>query len=141
MGLFDQVFGGVMRSALGQAESQLLPGLLQQVLAQTNLGNIGGLLTQLQNGGLGNEVSSWLSNGSNMPVSADQLRAALGNQQLQQMAQAAGLPIDKLLAALSQHLPQAVDNMSPNGTLEEPAAAPSDSSLANQAGLCDIGSR
>jgi len=141
MGLFDQVFGGVMRSALGQAESQLLPGLLQQVLAQTNLGNIGGLLTQLQNGGLGNEVSSWLSNGSNMPVSADQLRAALGNQQLQQMAQAAGLPIDKLLAALSQHLPQAVDNMSPNGTLEEPAAAPSDSSLANQAGLGDIGSR
>ncbi len=138
MGLFDQLFGGTMRSA----ESQLLPGLLSQLLGQTNLGNLGGLLTQLQAGGLGSEVSSWLSNGANMPVSADQLKAALGNQQLQQMAQAAGLPIDKLLAMLSQHLPQTVDKMSPNGTLDESTApdAPG-GSLANQAGLGDIGSR
>ncbi len=141
MGLFDDLVGGVMRSALGQSESQLLPGLLSQLLGQTNLGNIGGLLTQLQQGGLGNEVSSWLSNNPNLPVSADQLRAALGNQQLQQMAQAAGIPIDKLLAMLSQHLPQAIDNISPNGTVQEPAATPNDGSLANDAGLGDIGRR
>jgi len=70
-------------------------------------------LQQLQQGGLGGQVASWLGNGANHAISADQLRAALGNEHLQQMAQAAGLPIDKLLAMLSQQLPQTVDKMSP----------------------------
>jgi len=52
---------------------------------------------------------------------------------------------------LSQHLPQTVDRMSPNGTLQEPAAQEPDaddeppaaagSSLAAQAGLGDVGRR
>jgi len=122
-----------------------LPGLLSQLLANTNLGSIGGLLQQLQQGGLGGQVASWLGNGANHAISPDQLRAALGNEHLQQMAQAAGLPIDKLLALLSQQLPQTVDKMSPNGTLQEPEQsedAASDSAaggdLADQAGLGDI---
>jgi uncharacterized protein YidB (DUF937 family) len=146
MGLFDQLIGGALRGAMGNAESQLLPGLLGQLLGQTNLGNMGGLLQQLQQGGLGTQVSSWLSNGQNLPISADQLRSALGNEQVQQMAQQAGLPVDKLLAMLSQHLPQTVDQMSPNGALSESDAA-SDAaddsaqpggSLADQAGLGDV---
>jgi uncharacterized protein YidB (DUF937 family) len=103
------------------------------------------LLQQLQQGGLGSQVASWLGNGANHAISPDQLRAALGNEQLQQMAQAAGLPIDKLLAMLSQQLPQTVDQMSPNGTLQEPDQsedAASDNAaggdLADQAGLGDI---
>jgi uncharacterized protein YidB (DUF937 family) len=145
MGLFDQLVGGALRGAMGNAESQLLPGLLGQLLGQTNLGSMGGLLQQLQQGGLGNQVSSWLSNGQNLPISPDQLRSALGNEHVQQMAQQAGLPVDKLLAMLSQHLPQTVDQMSPNGALSEDAAsdAADDSaqpggSLADQAGLGDV---
>ena len=144
MGLFDEIIGGVMNNALGQGQSQLLPALLAQLLGQTNLGNVGGLLNQLQRAGLGNEVASWLGNGANMPLSPGQLRSALGDDQLQQMTQASGLPLDKLLALLAQHLPQTVDRMSPNGTLEEPAAADDTQpggSLAEQAGLNDIGRR
>jgi uncharacterized protein YidB (DUF937 family) len=146
MGLFDQLVGGALRGAMGNAESQLLPGLLGQLLGQTNLGSMGGLLQQLQQGGLGNQVSSWLSNGQNLPISPDQLRSALGNEHVQQMAQQAGLPVDKLLAMLSQHLPQTVDQMSPSGALSESDAA-SDAaddsaqpsgSLADQAGLGDV---
>src|SRR5689334_10132258 len=122
MGLFDQIISGALRGALGQAEQSALPGLLGQLLGQTNLGNLGGLLQQLQQGGLGAQVQSWLGNGSNLPVSPDQLRNALGNEQLQQLARQAGLPVDQLLAMLSQHLPQTVDKMSPNGSLQEPDA-------------------
>jgi uncharacterized protein YidB (DUF937 family) len=148
MGLFDQMVSGALRGALGNTEQQLLPGLLGQLLGQTNLGSVGGLLQHLQQGGLGNEVSSWLSNGQNLPVSPDQLRSALGSEQLQQMAQQAGLPLDKLLAMLSQHLPQTVDRMSPNGALEDAAqdsaqdnGAEPGGSLADQAGLGDVGQR
>jgi len=143
MGLFDQIVSAALRGGIGEAEQSALPGLLGQLLGQTNLGNIGGLLQQLQQGGLGNQVSSWLGNGANLPVSTDQLRAALGNEQVQQLARQAGLPVDQLLAMLSQHLPQTVDRMSPNGTLEEGEtegnAPRAGGSLSAQAGLGDVG--
>lgn len=148
MGLFDQIVSGALRGAMGQAESSLLPGLLSQVLGQTSLGSVGGLLSQLQQGGLGSEVASWLGNGANLAISPDQLRSALGEERLQQMTQASGLPLDQLLSMLCQHLPQAIDKMSPNGALPEDSATdeqPGDSgsqsgkSLADEAGLSDIG--
>ena len=146
MGLFDELVSGALKGVVGQAEQSLLPGLLSQLLANTNLGSVGGLLSQLQQGGLGNQVSSWLSNNQNLPLSPDQLRSALGNEQLQQMARSAGLPVDKLLAMLAQHLPQTVDKMSPNGTLQEADASDdatndnaASGNLADQAGLGDVG--
>ena len=130
MGLFDDLGGGLkgalgqmLGQAAGQLEANALPGLLNQVLGNTQLGNVGGLLAKLQEGGLAGQVASWLGNGSNMPVGADQLRAALGSEQVQQIANSLGLPTDKILEVLSEHLPGAIDRMSPNGTLEEPPSA------------------
>jgi uncharacterized protein YidB (DUF937 family) len=148
MGLFDQIVSGALRGAMGQGgEGGLLPGMLGQLLGRTSLGGVGGLLSQLQQGGLGDQVSSWLGNGANAAISPDQLRNALGNEHLQQMARSAGLPVDQLLAMLAQHLPGAVDKMSPNGALDESAAtdggaqddAQGGGSLADQAGLGDVG--
>jgi uncharacterized protein YidB (DUF937 family) len=119
--IFGDIMGSALRGIAGQLESQELPVILSQVLGRTDLGSIGGLLQQLQNSGLGPQVASWLGNGANMPVTADQLKNALGDQHLQQLARQLGLPVDQILAQLSQHLPAAVDHMSPNGTLEEQA--------------------
>jgi uncharacterized protein YidB (DUF937 family) len=47
------------------------------------------------------------------------VRGALSEQHLRQMATQLGLPVDQLLGQLSQHLPGAIDHMSPNGSLEE----------------------
>jgi uncharacterized protein YidB (DUF937 family) len=139
MGLFDNIISSALKGVLGQAESQALPGALSQILGRTDLGGIGGLLAQLQQGGLDRQVASWLGSGSNMPVSTDQLRSALGDDRLQQIGGSAGLSIDQLLAMLTQHLPGAVDRMSPNGALEEPASDDeATGSLADQAGLSDI---
>src|SRR5215813_5952308 len=100
MGLFDQL-GGALKGVLGEAA----PGLIAQALGNSQFGNLQGLVAQLQQGGLGQQVSSWLGNGANMPVSADQIRSALGNEQVHQMAHSMGLPVDQLLNMLSQHLP------------------------------------
>ena len=119
----SDIFGGILGSALkglaGQGGTGALSDILSQVLGKTNLGSVGGLLQQLQQSGLGPQVASWLGNGQNLPVSADQLKSALGDQHLRQLATQLGLPVDQLLGELSQHLPGAVDHMSPNGTLEE----------------------
>ena len=119
-GLRD-LLGGALSGIAQQVETQALPNILSQVLARTNLGSLGGLLQQLQNSGLGPQVASWLGNGQNLPVTVDQLRQALGDQHLRQLAASFGIPIDQVLAQLSQHLPAAVDQMSPNGTLAEQA--------------------
>lgn len=138
MGLLDELVSGVLKGVLGPGAGGALGSVLSQVLAQTDLGGLGGLLGKLQQGGLDKQVGSWLGNGSNLPVSTDQLRDVLGNEQLQQMARAAGIPIDQLLKVLSQHLPDTVDRMSPNGRLQEPEPSDQGGSLGQQAGLDDI---
>jgi uncharacterized protein YidB (DUF937 family) len=115
MGLLDNLgLGGV----IGQVEAAAGPALISAVLAKTNLGDLGGIVNQLQQGGLATQVQSWLGNGQNMPVSADQLRAALGNEHVREIAQHLGLPVDQALSMLSQHLPNMVDQASPNGELQ-----------------------
>ncbi len=135
MGLLDQL-GGVLKGALGEAEAKALPVVISAVLAKTNLGDLRGLVTKLQQGGLQEQVQSWLGSGQNLPVSADQLRAALGNDQLKQLAQQFGLSTDALLKSLSEHLPMIVDQASPAGVIQAPST--DSGSLADQAGLQDI---
>jgi uncharacterized protein YidB (DUF937 family) len=129
MGLLDELgsslkgdMGQVLGQAIGDIEANALPALLSQVINKTDLGSVSGLVAKLQEGGLGSQVSSWLGNGANLSVSPDQLRAALGNEQVKQIADAVGLPADKILSVLSQYLPGAIDQMSPNGTLQEPSS-------------------
>ena len=121
----SDIFGGVLGSALrglaGQGGTGALSDILSQVLSKTDFGSVGGLLQRLQQSGLGPQVASWLGNGQNLPVSVDQLKNALGDQHMWQLATQLGLPVDQLLDQLSKHLPDAVDHMSPNGTLEEQA--------------------
>lgn len=117
--IFGSILGSALKGLAGQGGTGALSDILSQVLGKTNLGSVGGLLQQLQQAGLGPQVASWLGNGQNLPVSADQLRSALGDQHPRQLATQLGLPVDQLLGELSQHLPGAVDHMSPNGTLEE----------------------
>ena len=153
MGLLDNLLGGALKGALGQAGSAALPAVLSGILAKTDLGNLQGIVNKLQESGLGNQVQSWLGNGTNLPVSPDQLRNALGNDQVRQIAQQLGLPVDGALKALAEHLPAAVDQASPNGEVEEPESTeqatqeqePADEpdqaeagSLAEQAGINDI---
>jgi uncharacterized protein YidB (DUF937 family) len=118
VGLFDNLMGGGLKGALGQAEVAAMPALISAALARTNLGDLQGLVNQLQQGGLGTQVQSWLGSGQNLPITADQLRAALGSDQVKQLAQHFGVDPDAALKLLAEHLPAAVDQASPGGTLQ-----------------------
>ena len=120
MGLLDSL-GGALKGVLGQVEADAVPALISAVLAKTNLGDLQGLVNKLQQGGLSDQVQSWLGNGTNLPVTVDQLRTALGNEQVQQIARELGLPIDGALKLLAEYLPTTVDQASPNGTIQPSA--------------------
>ena len=117
MGLFDNL-GGIFGGALGQIEAEAAPALISAALAKTNLGDLQGLVSQLQQNGLGNQVQSWLDGSSKIPITGEQLQAALGNEQVQQLARDSGLPIDGALSLLAQHLPNVVDQASQQGTVQ-----------------------
>ncbi|OWJ60799.1 YidB family protein [Inquilinus limosus] len=119
MSLFDNIKGAV-GDLIAKEAPEGIPALLSNALAQA--GGLQGILAKLQAGGLGDQVSSWIGTGGNLPVSAEQIQAALGDQHVQQIAASLGIPTDKVLAFLSQHLPAAVDHATPNGTLP-PATA------------------
>jgi len=119
MGLFSNLnLGDTLSSILGSLQSTAMPALINAVLEKTQYHDINGLVAALQKGGLGPQVQSWLGNGANMPITEDQLKAILGNSQLQDMARQFGLPVDAALKILAQYLPELVDKASPNGTLQ-----------------------
>ena len=81
MGLLDQL-GGSLKGVLGSVAAAEAPALVSALLAKTNLGSLQGLVNELAQGGLGDQVKSWLSNGPNIKVTPEQLRAALSNEQV-----------------------------------------------------------
>jgi uncharacterized protein YidB (DUF937 family) len=82
-------------------------------------GALTGLLNQLQQGGLGDQVQSWIGTGDNKQVSGPQVKQALGEANVQKLAQDAGLSEDKAADRLANDLPQIVDKISPDGKLPD----------------------
>ena len=122
MGILDSLENSpAFRGALGQLESAVLPVVLNEVLGQGGQGGLNAIVAKLEQAGLGAQVKSWIGNGQNLPITADQLRAALGSDVVKQLATRFNVPIDQLSQVLAQQLPQAVDHASPAGTLP-PAA-------------------
>ena len=134
MGLFDSL-GGLLNGQAGGAmdivgkmlnqgqpgaSSGVLGGLLGGLGGQSEGGGgdgaeggqgggIAGMLEQLAANGLGDHVSSWLSNNPNLPIHADQIRDALGSDKVRELAQSSGLPVGDFLDRLAEHLPGAVN--------------------------------
>lgn len=119
MGLLDGLnLGGALREALGEVEATALPAAINAALAKTQYRDLNGLVAALQKGGLNAQVQSWLGPGANLPITEDQVKAVLGNAQVQEFARHLGLPVDATLKLLAQYLPDIVDQASPNGTLQ-----------------------
>lgn len=118
MGILDQL-GGSLKGALESVAAADAPGLVTAALAKTNLGSLQGLVDQLQQNGLGAQVTSWVGNGANLPVSPDEIKAALGNEHIEQFAAHFGVPIDAALQFLSAHLPATIDHASSGGAPQE----------------------
>jgi uncharacterized protein YidB (DUF937 family) len=124
MGLFSNLnLGDTLKGALSSVEASAVPALINAVLEKTQYHDINGLVAALQKGGLGPQVQSWLGNGTNIPITADQLKAVLGNAQVQEFARSLGLPVDATLKLLAQYLPDLVDKASPNGVLQSHTSA------------------
>ena len=123
-GLGD-ILGGLMGNT--QAMPGGLGGLLGGLLGGAAAGGAGAggalngglrhLLNDMEENGQGDAARSWVSNGPNRSLSPGDLASAIGADDIEAVSQQTGVPRDDMLAMLSQHLPDLVNQLTPNGRL------------------------
>jgi uncharacterized protein YidB (DUF937 family) len=119
------LFGG--RSGAGPAQpggslNDLLRGGLGGLLGGAAAGSVlsgglGNLIRDLQNRGHGDVAESWVRPGPNREIAPGELSDALGGDTLDALSRQTGMDRDELLEGLSQHLPEFVDQLTPQGRL------------------------
>jgi len=79
--------------------------------------DLGSLVGNLKNSGLGDVAESWLGDGDNAHISRSQIESMLGSDKIQNAAQQLGADQNDLLRGLQNMLPQVVDKSSSGGSL------------------------
>ena len=139
MGLLDGLLGNVLGAALGgnrgQSQSQaqdplssILGGLtggrgggtgnilLQLALSMLQQqGGLGGVLGKFREAGMGAQADSWVGTGQNMNISPNQLEQVFGSGALSDIAAKLGMSQDQAGSAMSQVLPELVNQLTPQG--------------------------
>ena len=102
--------GDLLRGGLG---GLLAGGAAGSVIS----GGLGDLLKQFQQNGHGETANSWVSPGPNKQIAPRDLASALGADQINSLVSQTGLSRDELLSGLSQHLPEVINHLTPDGRL------------------------
>lgn len=119
MGIMDEVkerLGGA--PAAESKGGSLLSGVMEMFSGQGS-GGLQGLVHLFQQRGLGDKVSSWVSRGENQAISPEEVKQGLGPDKVRDLASRSGMSEDEAATHLSQHLPDFVDKMTPEGQIPE----------------------
>jgi uncharacterized protein YidB (DUF937 family) len=95
----------------------LAPIILQMLT--TRAGGLAGLVKMFTDKGLGEIASSWVSKGPNLPITGEQVRSALGDDLIGQIAAKGGIAPDNMVSQIAVMLPGLVDELTPDGTIPE----------------------
>lgn len=115
MGLMDMVGG--MLGGQGDSKAALMQAAIGMI--QNHPGGLQGLMGQFQQAGLAEHVESWIGGGANQGITADHVQQALSGDQLQAVAQQAGMDPSQASQGLASLLPEIVNHLSPNGSMPD----------------------
>jgi uncharacterized protein YidB (DUF937 family) len=107
MGMLDGLLGGIVGAGMVSVVNSVIE----------KHGGLQGVVSEFEKNGLGATVKSWVGTGPNQPISPDEVHRALGPDLLQQLSAKSGLSVQDLTQKLAQVLPQAVDKLTPDGTI------------------------
>lgn len=89
-------------------------------------GGLKDLLDRFRQSGQEEKAQSWVAKGANKPIDPQELEQTLGEERIEWLMQQTGLPRDELLSGLSKELPDAIDELTPDGSV------PADDELPNR---------
>jgi uncharacterized protein YidB (DUF937 family) len=104
--------GDLLKGGLGGAGLGGLGAILS--------GGLGDLVKQFQNAGKGDVADSWVGTGENKPIAPGDLSKVLTPEQIEFLTERTGMSREELLAGLSEQLPKAVDELTPQGRIPAP---------------------
>src|SRR5579862_403058 len=116
MGLMDQLSQEFQGGQGGVAHPGMANAVLEMIASQP--GGLPGLVQNFHDKGLGGLVTSWIGTGQNQPITPDQLQKVLSSDQIKALAQKAGISPDVASSTLASVLPQVIDRLTPNGSIE-----------------------
>jgi outer membrane protein OmpA-like peptidoglycan-associated protein/uncharacterized protein YidB (DUF937 family) len=90
---------------------------LLSLVSNERTGGLQGFLDQFRRAGLGDIVSSWVSRGSNTPITTEQLERAIGGDTVNRMASGTGIARAGAASALAYMIPRVVDLLTPEGVV------------------------
>jgi len=117
--------GGILGGLAGGSGGGML-GMLMPVIGSLLAG--GGLqkiMSGLEHQGAGAQAKSWVATGENQPVSAQQMKEAVGSDQVTQVAEKLGVSHDQAAEVLAKVIPHVVDKASPDGAMPSQEAVDS----------------
>ena len=92
---------------------------LSETMGGSSAGGVAGLLNKFDAAGLGDKARSWVGDGQKQPVSGDEVRRALGDREVDQIAQKAGMPSNEASDELASILPDTVSKLTPGGKIPD----------------------
>lgn len=110
----------LISSQLGNSANSDAIGSILGNLLQGDSGNssgLGNIISAMQDKGMGSIADSWLGDGSNEEISADQVRELVGSNKISSMASELNTDEGSLLNGLKDALPQILDQSSSGGSL------------------------
>ena len=114
----------MLMEKLGAKDENAAGSALESLLGSSDGAgmDLGGLIEKFSGGDLGGALASWLGDGDNEAVGAEQITSALGADQIEKFAAGLGVGKDEASNALSSILPQLIDSNSSGGSLLGSAA-------------------
>ena len=108
----------VIEDLRGRPDNDVSPmsAALEELLGGER-GSLPDLADRFTQAGLGHIMASWIGNGPNLPISAQDLRHILGEERTGDLATLTGLSSEDFLVHLARRLPTAVHHMTPEGDL------------------------
>ena len=119
MSLLDNIAAVAGSLLSGSDKQKQLTSAALSRISDPATGGLLGLVNTLRQLGLDDVVSSWISTGENKPISPEQVQNALGEGQINQMAQNMGVSHQEVSTGLAGLLPQLIDKLTPDGKLPE----------------------
>jgi len=101
----------------GQGQADVLVNAALDLLERS--GGVEGVVRKFQSSGLGDLVASWVGTGQNKGVTPDQITQALGQDNIEVIAQQANLPTAQGGDILSELLPVLIDRLTPEGQVPD----------------------
>jgi len=87
------------------------------LMSNERTGGLQGFLDQFRRAGLGETVSSWVSRGSNTPITTEQLERAIGSDTVNRLTSNVGVARAAGASALAYMIPRVVDLLTPEGVV------------------------